>query len=267
MLLSIVITSYNRRDVLCTAINSALRFIGTRPECEIVLVDDASSDGTLDMVRHRYKNEIERNLIRAYENVLNQGVTATKNRGAAESLGDWVMFLDSDDSLIPEKSPVVFQELTRGRSNVLLTFRCCSKLGQLVGRQQQGVITIDYEGLVLQGFPGECLPIVKRSAFLGAPFDGDLRGFEFIGHYRLLSRFGPALVFPDVVRIYDTDESSDRLSTKKNIFSRSCLLAKGFYRLFKLSLGQVSAKASFLLIGKSLWYIAICFMQRLRSSQ
>lgn len=264
MLLSIVITSYNRRSIIRAAIDSALQFIGPRNDCEIVLVDDASVDGTPGMIRESYLLEVKQGLIRICENAVNQGVTATKNRGAAESRGEWIMFLDSDDSLIPEKSSLVFQKLAQHASDVFLIFRCCSKTGKLIGRPQHGILRVDAANLVSHGFPGECLPIIKRDAFLRAQYDGDLRGFEFIGHYRLLSQFGSAIIFPDVVRVYDTNESGDRLSTKKGVSNRARLLAKGFYRLFKLSLGQVGIKSSFLLFGKSLWYTIIFLSQRLR---
>ncbi|HEY5883354.1 MAG TPA: glycosyltransferase [Pyrinomonadaceae bacterium] len=88
---SIIITTYNRPGVLPRAVESA-RKAGT--DVEVVVVDDASSDQTADVCRSlpdiKYVR-VERN----------QGVAGARNIGLVASSGEYVSFLDDDDTRIP----------------------------------------------------------------------------------------------------------------------------------------------------------------------
>jgi len=63
---------------------------------EIVVIDDGSVDGTMDAFA-QFGDSI------AILNQSNKGVSAARNSGILNSLGDWLTFLDSDDEWLPEK--------------------------------------------------------------------------------------------------------------------------------------------------------------------
>lgn len=91
---SVIIPTYNRRAVLGRALDSVLA--QTRPADEIIVVDDGSSDGTVDYVRQQYPDvhcEVQDN----------QGVSAARNAGIDKAEGDWIALLDSDDAWLPDK--------------------------------------------------------------------------------------------------------------------------------------------------------------------
>ncbi|NER02927.1 MAG: glycosyltransferase family 2 protein, partial [Okeania sp. SIO3C4] len=88
MKFSIVITTYNRLDLLKRAINSALE---QTVECEIIVVDDCSIDGTKN-----YVNSLGGRVI-YYCTSSNQGHAATMNLGVQNAQGDWIKPLDDDD--------------------------------------------------------------------------------------------------------------------------------------------------------------------------
>jgi glycosyltransferase involved in cell wall biosynthesis len=90
-LVSIVITAYNHARYLGEAIESALS--QTYPVCEIVVVDDGSTDDTATVVA-RYPSV--RHVAQA-----NQGLSAARNTGVRESQGAYLIFLDADDRLLP----------------------------------------------------------------------------------------------------------------------------------------------------------------------
>ncbi|MFH0772371.1 MAG: glycosyltransferase [Candidatus Omnitrophota bacterium] len=91
-LVSVIIPTYNRARYLKEAIDSVLR--QTFQGFEIIVVDDSSTDDTKDVVSsygRKVKYILQENRERA----------AARNRGARDSEGDYVAFLDSDDLWLP----------------------------------------------------------------------------------------------------------------------------------------------------------------------
>jgi glycosyltransferase involved in cell wall biosynthesis len=96
-LVSVVITTFNKAQYIAQAIESVIN--QTYPDIECIIVDDGSTDQTVDVVnelRRRYP-EIQ------YFYQVNQGVSAARNFGASQTQGEWIQFLDADDWLHPEK--------------------------------------------------------------------------------------------------------------------------------------------------------------------
>jgi glycosyltransferase involved in cell wall biosynthesis len=92
MKFSVVITTYNRLDLLRRAIDSALN--QTIP-CEVVVADDCSSEDTEIYVKSLG------NAVVYHRNEVNKGHAATVNAGVEKASGDWIKFLDDDDYLDP----------------------------------------------------------------------------------------------------------------------------------------------------------------------
>lgn len=88
-LVSIIIPTYNRRHCLGRAIDSVLN--QDHGSVEIIVVDDASPDGTADWVAEAYPQ------VRLIRNPVNRGVAAARNAGLAAGRGEFIAFLDDDD--------------------------------------------------------------------------------------------------------------------------------------------------------------------------
>ncbi len=100
MKFSVVITTYNRLDLLKRAINSAF---SQTVECEIVIADDCSSDGTSEYVNN-FKEQLpprQQQRLIYFCNSVNSGHAATVNAGISLAQGEWIKFLDDDDYLAP----------------------------------------------------------------------------------------------------------------------------------------------------------------------
>jgi glycosyltransferase involved in cell wall biosynthesis len=91
-LVSVVIPCYNQAQFLGEAIESVLA--QSYPRFQIIVVDDGSTDDTSG-VAARYPG------VRCVRQD-NQGVSAARNSGLARSEGEYVVFLDADDRLLPE---------------------------------------------------------------------------------------------------------------------------------------------------------------------
>lgn len=93
MRISVVIPTYNGAAWIAQAIDSALA--QSYPPHEVIVVDDGSVDGTLEIVRSRP-------CVRLIPQS-NQGTATARNRGIREATGDWIALLDHDDYFLPDK--------------------------------------------------------------------------------------------------------------------------------------------------------------------
>ena len=91
---SVVIPTYNREDSILDTLNSC--FAQRFDDYEIVVVDDGSSDATLDTLN---KLDDPRLVIVSQENA---GPAAARNRGVQHARGQYIAFLDSDDQWYPD---------------------------------------------------------------------------------------------------------------------------------------------------------------------
>lgn len=91
-LVSVVMPTYNRADTIKRAIASVQA--QTLEDWELIVVDDGSVDCTSDLISGL---DPRLKIVRQ----TNQGVAAARNRALAESRGDFIAFLDSDDEWLP----------------------------------------------------------------------------------------------------------------------------------------------------------------------
>ncbi|MCI0692992.1 glycosyltransferase family 2 protein [candidate division KSB1 bacterium] len=96
--ISVVIPAYNAARWLRRAVTSASE--QTLRPAEIIIVDDASHDDTYIVAESLAAQHPE---IQVFRHDSNRGPAAARNRGIAESRGDYVAFLDADDFWLPEK--------------------------------------------------------------------------------------------------------------------------------------------------------------------
>lgn len=91
---SVIIPCYNARDYLDDTLNAILE--QTFTNFEVIAVNDGSTDNTLDIL-NQYKDRI------SILDDENSGVSAARNKGAAQAKGEYLAFCDSDDIWHPEK--------------------------------------------------------------------------------------------------------------------------------------------------------------------
>lgn len=92
--LSIIIPLYNKETVIAATISSVLN--QSFSDFEVVVVNDGSTDKSADIVRNLHDERIR--LISQQ----NKGISGARNRGIQEAKGEWILFLDADDLLLPD---------------------------------------------------------------------------------------------------------------------------------------------------------------------
>jgi glycosyltransferase involved in cell wall biosynthesis len=92
-LVSIIIPCWNAERYVAEAIDSALA--QTWPHKEIIVVDDGSTDGSLEVIR-RFGDHV------CLVQIRHSGAPTARNEGLRRAQGDYIKFLDADDVLLPE---------------------------------------------------------------------------------------------------------------------------------------------------------------------
>ena len=101
--LSVIIPVYNVDSFIDECLKTIISELNT--ETEVLLLDDGSKDSSLEKCR-RYESVN----VRVFHHD-NHGVSYTRNRGISESTGEYIMFVDADDVLLPGWSEVVFSAI------------------------------------------------------------------------------------------------------------------------------------------------------------
>ena len=97
MELSIIICTYNRAELLDLCLLSLLSMEGEKKEIEIIVVDNSSIDSTIEVCK-KYK-EVLPNFKYIYEGRI--GLSSARNKGAEESQGKWLAYIDDDVKVHP----------------------------------------------------------------------------------------------------------------------------------------------------------------------
>lgn len=120
-LFSILIANYNNAQYLLDAVESVLR--QTYAHWEIVIVDDGSTDNSLEIYELLKKDE----RIRVFSNERNMGCAWTKHQCVLHAQGKYCGYLDPDDELLPNAIEVTVAILDK-EPDVVLTmsryYRC-----------------------------------------------------------------------------------------------------------------------------------------------
>lgn len=100
-LVSVIIPVFNRADTIITTLDS-LKAQNYRP-IEIIVVDDGSADESVKVVQDWIANNQSKKLRLFLIQQENKGAPAARNQGLMRARGSYLQFLDSDDTLMPEK--------------------------------------------------------------------------------------------------------------------------------------------------------------------
>jgi glycosyltransferase involved in cell wall biosynthesis len=135
-LVSVVIPCYKQAHFLAEAIESVLAQSSLR--VEVLVVDDGSPDDTRE-VAARYPSV-------RYVHQSNQGVAAARNTGIRESTGDYLVFLDADDRLLPEALQIGSAHLGTHPECAFVYGRCTriSVDGSVLWTQQSNPVKSDH---------------------------------------------------------------------------------------------------------------------------
>ena len=105
---SIIMPTFNRKNIISSAINSILN--QTFKNFELIILDDGSDDGTEEFINVLYQDHLKSKKIK-YFKLNHKGVSAARNFGLNVAKGNIIAYLDSDNQWNPNFLSVMLKEL------------------------------------------------------------------------------------------------------------------------------------------------------------
>lgn len=198
---SIIIPVYNRATLVGRALHSCLT--QSFADFEIVAVDDASTDSSIAAVEAFGDPRI-----RLLRHDTNQGRCPARNTGMTAARGQWFVFLDSDDELLPGALAMIHARAIAAPSDATaLRFMCVDECGTSPDPPHDDRI-VDYEEFLrlldpwLRG-KQEALPCSRTSSFPAVRY-ADGHASERWYHLEV-ARHGRVALCREIVRRYHHD--------------------------------------------------------------
>lgn len=114
MLLSIIIPVFNTEKYLSKCLDSIIEqdFL----DLEVITVNDGSIDNSMSILENYSKIDSRIHVL----NQDNKGVVAARNLGLSSASGEWIMFVDSDDYLLPGCLSKLFVEAVNNKADIVV---------------------------------------------------------------------------------------------------------------------------------------------------
>ncbi len=175
MKVSIIVPVYNSEKYLKDCLDSLVN--QTLEEIEIIAIDDASSDKSLEILKE-YEKKYP-NKIRVYANTKNLGQGATRNKGIKLATGEYIGFLDSDDYVNFNMYAKMY-EMAKKNNNpeIITTGLVFTKNNDYLTNNFKGIFQTngsvlniaDNLNVILDESPSVCNKLFRSDTIKNAPF-------------------------------------------------------------------------------------------------
>ncbi|WP_424968567.1 glycosyltransferase family 2 protein [Dinoroseobacter sp. S375] len=225
---SVIIPCHNREDTVAEAVQSVLDQDFT--DLDVIVVDDASTDATMDVVRAMADPRV-----RVSSNPGPRGPSAARNHGVALTEAPWIAFQDSDDVWMQDK---LRQQMARLENSDFVAAYC----GMLVkaDARPETAVQARFPDPATAPLEGDILPSLTRGSYISTQmliirrdvfqavggFDEDLRALVDWELMLRVAQQGPvAFVDEDLVVQRMSDNSITR-SSQKRLAAQEYVLSK-----------------------------------------
>lgn len=180
MNITIVITTYNRSNLLKKALDSVIN----QGFYQIIVIDDFSNDDTYSVVSKYIKN----NNFLYIKMPKNSGVNVCRNKSIEYAIGDWIAFLDDDDMFTKDALNNILLNLKQIPENIKIAY-----FNSIIERDNEKIIggfqffsdqtfydPSYFETMTKFNLKGDCKPVFRKSLFESGKylFPETVNGFE-----------------------------------------------------------------------------------------
>lgn len=114
--ISIIVPVYNAEKTISKCLDSLIN--QTKKELEFIIVNDGSTDDTEKIIKSYNEKRLK------YFKNKNQGIGKTRNFGIEKAMGDYLMFVDSDDYLALEACEKLYQKAINENLDIVISDLC-----------------------------------------------------------------------------------------------------------------------------------------------
>lgn len=230
-LVTIIVPIYNAEKYLKECVESIL--CQTYKELQIILVNDGSTDNSLDICSDFSKRDSRIELI----NQKNTGVSSARNLGIEASKGEYIYFIDSDDYLDYSTIEKLLNTIKLSNADICVLMKYtikpvspdiinCTKLGKCEAIRE----------LFLLRFPSSLWAyLYKKEVLKDIRLNNDIHFFEdFEFNYRVLKNIDNIALSYDNLYYYRAHE----LSTNNQLFNKKRITCLQIFDLHKESINK-----------------------------
>lgn len=233
---SVITPAYRCEKTVESSIRSALS--ETFGEIEVIVADDASDDGTAEILK-RLQNEDAR--IRVITLPQNGGVANARNRAVEAARADWIAFLDSDDIWEPDKLERQLKKAEETGATLVYTAAVCiDENGQKTGKVFSVPPTITADELLRSTDLITSTVLVQKSLYEAHPMErGDLHE-DLICWYRILKDGAKAVGIDEPLlryRVSTGSKSGNKWKSGMMAWKTYGYLKLGFFKRCRSFLG------------------------------
>lgn len=244
-LVSIIMPSYNTGKYIAEAIASVIA--QTYTNWELIIVDDASTDNTAEVVA-KFAESAEANAqkIRFLQNLHNSGAAVCRNLALREARGKWIAFLDSDDLWAPEKLQKQLDFMVKNDYAFSYTkYEEVDEDGKLTGTVVGGPRRISKTGMYNYCWPG-CLTVMYDREVVGDIQVADIRKNNDYAMWLKVIRKAKCFILPEKLAFYRKRTGS---ISRHSYIS----LVKWHYKLYREAEGM-NPVSSLWITGRNLFF-------------
>jgi glycosyltransferase involved in cell wall biosynthesis len=202
VLVSVIITTHNRCELLPRAIDSVLN--QTYSNIELIIVDDGSKDDT-ETIINTYLDKYP-DIVYVKHNEP-RGGNAARNSGILKSNGDFVAGLDDDDEFLPDRIQLLMDNYNTSYSFITSRSIHITENNKLLTRF---VSEVDLEMILYSNIIGNQILVEKKRLLEVDMFDEALVRYQDYDMWlRLIEKFGKAKMIKKATQLihYDYDNS------------------------------------------------------------
>lgn len=245
-MISVVIPTYNRERVLANTLDSIAA--QTYKEWECIIVDDASTDRSMDVAAEYTKKDSRFKVLR---NVRQKGAQGARNMGILAAEGEWICLFDSDDLMYPDYMQEMTDAIEEGVDIVVCKALIRnSKTGKEEG-QLDSIFADDYHVDLLAGrcyIPNDVTLIRKEKLLAVRLLDEQCPSLQELETHIRLSKIAKYKAIDKVLCEWNTGEMDTiSVNTEKHIAGQLYIMRKHRWAYRR------NAYTSFLVRARNIW--------------
>lgn len=235
--ISIILPTYNAGEYIVRTLKSVCG--QTYSKLEIIVVDDGSTDNTLAICKEYAKID---NRIKVYTKA-NEGVTKARDFGIGRATGEFIGFVDSDDTIEPEMYEVLYNNIKKYDADIShCGYKTVDSDGNINYYHNTQILRLqnNAEGIIdlIKGEevePSLCNKLYKHSLFSNLEYDKNIKiNEDYLLNLFLFGRAKKSIFEDKPLYNYHLNDNSGSTKSTKEYFYKDILKAADITeRVFK----------------------------------